>query len=411
MTVPPWPIVPIFQSTLPGWGATHRRRRDPPAVHISIHAPRMGSDPATPPRSASRPRFQSTLPGWGATLSVVSRRRPHGISIHAPRMGSDNPFCPVAENGVYFNPRSPDGERPCHVWRWHDHAGISIHAPRMGSDAGGLKPCRHGRHISIHAPRMGSDVERDNGVLLRYLISIHAPRMGSDLTSITPCGATNQFQSTLPGWGATTSSRACASGRPYFNPRSPDGERHAFWTPERVTVCISIHVPRMGSDQVHFCRIIARGEFQSTFPGWGATHRPTGSRRMRCYFNPRSPDGERPCWTTTGSAIIHFNPRSPDGERQSAMALSALPSLFQSTFPGWGATADAAGAEPPSSISIHVPRMGSDSIETGRMQHIQCYFNPRSPDGERPYRPNPPHDPCLFQSTFPGWGATTPTPT
>ena len=309
------------------------------------------------------------------------------ISIHAPRMGSDNPFCPVAENGVYFNPRSPDGERPCHVWRWHDHAGISIHAPRMGSDAGGLKPCRHGRHISIHAPRMGSDVERDNGVLLRYLISIHAPRMGSDLTSITPCGATNQFQSTLPGWGATTSSRACASGRPYFNPRSPDGERHAFWTPERVTVCISIHVPRMGSDQVHFCRIIARGEFQSTFPGWGATHRPTGSRRMRCYFNPRSPDGERPCWTTTGSAIIHFNPRSPDGERQSAMALSALPSLFQSTFPGWGAT-----------LPVLLMAWASCSFQStfpgwGATLRLSSDNNSRS----------------KFQSTFPGWGATSST--
>ena len=132
-----------FQSTLPGWGATagiagmHAPRRDfnprspdgerpakPRAIshnrHISIHAPRMGSD-----RSANRPRcgrpisihaprmgsdprarrtarfstgFQSTLPGWGATRQGPETGRCRPISIHAPRMGSDR------ENG-HLRPR------------------------------------------------------------------------------------------------------------------------------------------------------------------------------------------------------------------------------------------------------------------------------------------------------------------
>ena len=112
VTVPPWPIVPIFQSTLPGWGATHRRRRDPPAVHISIHAPRMGSDPATPPRSASRPRFQSTLPGWGAT-GPMPRNRPGTFNFQStlPGWGATIRAGGGVSCRIYFNPRSPDGER------------------------------------------------------------------------------------------------------------------------------------------------------------------------------------------------------------------------------------------------------------------------------------------------------------
>ena len=55
-----------FQSTLPVWGAT----------------------PGLLPRVAVF-RFQSTLPVWGATCSVVGWICAWFISIHAPRVGSD----------------------------------------------------------------------------------------------------------------------------------------------------------------------------------------------------------------------------------------------------------------------------------------------------------------------------------
>ena len=44
---------------------------------ISIHASRLGSDPAVPPRKPNIFQFQSTLPVWGATapLSVRCPRR------------------------------------------------------------------------------------------------------------------------------------------------------------------------------------------------------------------------------------------------------------------------------------------------------------------------------------------------
>ena len=55
--------------------------------------------------------FQSTLPVWGATVSNLSKVFGYQISIHAPRVGSD-PYVPWSSfEWRYFNPRSPCGER------------------------------------------------------------------------------------------------------------------------------------------------------------------------------------------------------------------------------------------------------------------------------------------------------------
>ena len=82
--------------------------------HISIHAPRMGSDflfahllrktkqfQSTLPVWGATPyflnitfvhlTFQSTLPVWGATWLSPVLKKSSKISIHAPRMGSDYP--------------------------------------------------------------------------------------------------------------------------------------------------------------------------------------------------------------------------------------------------------------------------------------------------------------------------------
>ena len=58
---------------------------------ISIHAPRVGSDLTNGVSAMSTPLFQSTLPVWGATGFYGRRFFPDGISIHAPRVGSDQP--------------------------------------------------------------------------------------------------------------------------------------------------------------------------------------------------------------------------------------------------------------------------------------------------------------------------------
>ena len=171
-----------FQSTLPGWGATKESHQYSPLCEISIHAPRMGSDrnesacPQSQEISIHAPRmgsdvacgltlmvpvvFQSTLPGWGAT--VLRRYEPvrlSGFQSTLPGWGATRYEDIMTVSGFNFNPRSPDGERL-----------VDCSLPPRNST------------ISIHAPRMGSDA------------------------SNSPCWfRCQEFQSTLPGWGATQS--------------------------------------------------------------------------------------------------------------------------------------------------------------------------------------------------------------
>ena len=50
--------------------------------HISIHAPRMGSDGDMTKIDAQLKRFQSTLPGWGATAKMDIFAHDMGKIIH-----------------------------------------------------------------------------------------------------------------------------------------------------------------------------------------------------------------------------------------------------------------------------------------------------------------------------------------
>ena len=351
--------------------------------------------------------FQSTLPGWGATWPL-----PSGCVFQPvfqstlPGWGATTPAGCRRASTRYFNPRSPDGERPT-AQRYHSIiSGISIHAPRMGSDLRG-EGCQtvFGR-ISIHAPRMGSD--QLSGWLVRHscrfqstlpgwgatsrhhdtvgpMISIHAPRMGSDCPRPDPRMPSSRFQSTLPGWGAT--------------PLRLQG---------RILKTISIHAPRMGSDHITFHIMVGRladfnprspdGErpghynlptfgdnpFQSTLPGWGATY---GTRYNTAYsllfqstlpgwgatFQKRAP---RQMWWD-------FNPRSPDGERPNIVSYDPHTCIFQSTLPGWGATTT---FRPPSRRGTNFNPRSPDGERRLRPLSVERMtdFNPRSPDGERP---------------------------
>ena len=173
------------------------------------------------------------------------------------------------------------------------------------------------------------------------------------------------FQSTLPAWGATT--RAAVAGD--------------------LDVIISIHAPRVGSDDV-------KHEYGGLHPS---------------DFNPRSPRGERRQDSDPATvANRHFNPRSPRGERRAHPATARR-----------------------CRISIHAPRVGSDDTRASAPPSCTVYFNPRSPRGERRpsgrssyrstryFNPRSPRGErrlkacaCLycimiFQSTLPAWGATT----
>ena len=216
----------------------------------------------------------------------------------------------------HFNPRSPHGERraytmaECQEWVFQStlpargatyavpvglySADISIHAPRTGSDS---PTCAHSStavHFNPRSPHGERPIVTIDKVI-DIFISIHAPRTGSDHRS-------SAFGSLLG---------------------------------------ISIHAPRTGSDQSGWCRSFQIILFQSTLPARGATRDSSYLRMVACYFNPRSPHGERRTRGQPQRCGNHFNPRSPHGERQ-----VNIDELFAA-----------------SGISIHAPRTGSDNYQ------------------------------------------------
>ena len=123
------------------------------------------------------------------------------ISIHAPRTGSDPTPAMNSWKAAYFNPRSPHGERLLRVVQKLNVLRISIRAPRTGSDAQVLKGVMPLGEFQSTLPARGATAVLSGGKR-QQRISIHAPRTGSDAPKMM-----------------------CCIQRPYFNPRSPHGER------------------------------------------------------------------------------------------------------------------------------------------------------------------------------------------
>ena len=215
----------------------------------------------------------------------------------------------------------------------------------------------------------------------------------------------------------------------HFNPRSPDGERRFDKEANFWAMLISIHAPRMGSD-----RSLSRSSYRTL------------------HFNPRSPDGERRVanaifdgvraisihaprmgsdfvqrFITPPASLISIHaPRMGSDQHVRAFRVAAdisihaprmgsdLPPLsgcglfhvFQSTLPGWGATATTLAVEPvPVQFQSTLPGWGATPNPVIRSIR-KTNFNPRSPDGERRSLLSLVLSEMRFQSTLPGWGAT-----
>ena len=168
---------------------------------ISIHAPREGSDRTVWRRLHCAVQFQSTLPARGATrLTAVS-----------------------ALSTCYFNPRSPRGER--RSCRYSSLLVVPFQStlPARGATPPG-SPGNYPNRISIHAPREGSDIVLGRPLLRSDGFQSTLPARGA--TRFASLSRTvSQFQSTLPARGATPWGTGGGSFMPYFNPRSPRGER------------------------------------------------------------------------------------------------------------------------------------------------------------------------------------------
>ena len=184
---------------------------------------------------------------------------------------------------------------------------------------------------------------------------------GATFCSQGPGSKKQVFQSTLPVWGATEGIRRGGHAAE-FQSTLPVWGATVAPGPLVVGVGISIHAPRVGSDS-------------GTRPWSGP----------RCYFNPRSPCGERLLhFPNIAFRMEYFNPRSPCGERHTKRFAICNWRRFQSTLPVWGAT----------SVPVCY------ATYTG-------HFNPRSPCGERHRLPFHRLSTFPFQSTLPVWGATS----
>ena len=191
------------------------------------------------------------------------------ISIHAPRTGSDETNKPIQMALAHFNPRSPHGERQDFIDSLLMQCGISIHAPRTGSDRfhrfsidavrnfnprspHGERPGKNRRETrriyfnprSPHGERPNSANNTSSGSTFQSTL----PARGATRVLLDTCDPIHQFQSTLPARGATRSAWRLLPPAWYFNPRSPHGERRANCPGIRQCRSISIHAPRTGSD-------------------------------------------------------------------------------------------------------------------------------------------------------------------
>ena len=114
--------------------------------------------------------------------------------------------------------------------------------------------------------------------------------MGSDSNATKQDLLTEQFQSTLPAWGATSyghlaeSMTEFQSTLPAWGATNKEDKR---W----LLLLISIHAPRMGSDlALGHCAIISL-QFQPTFPAGGERRRILGHARGDVTISIHAPRG------------------------------------------------------------------------------------------------------------------------
>ena len=100
-------------------------------------------------------------------------------------------------------------------------------------------------------------------------ISIHAPRRGSDLRGAVPFHPDGYFNPRSP-YEERPIPSSPRSVRSYFNPRSPHGERPPTSLYSTVIVVISIHAPRGGERQSAIRQKIKEADISIHTPRMGS---------------------------------------------------------------------------------------------------------------------------------------------
>ena len=193
--------------------------------------------------------FLSTLPARGATwLPLRLHQVSNNFYPRSPRGERRSPTRWTGSGRANFYPRSPRGERRPPVENFSIFPNFYPRSPR-GERRYGIRKLGLPDLISIHAPREGSDTFHDHDII-----------------------TINLFLSTLPARGATAGGPCRAGKSANFYPRSPRGERLERLKKTSVSLLISIHAPREGSDSQKGGSPVPKGGFLSTLPARGATH-------------------------------------------------------------------------------------------------------------------------------------------
>ena len=169
-----------FQSSRPGWDATHRPIKLQPSFEISILASRVGRDFEPDGCEQWELIFQSSRPGWDATDKFFPTDATR-LRFQSSRPGWDATAGDRADRGLLV---------------------ISILASRVGRDTEWLE--EDNLMLLFQSSRPGWDATRGDSRDPRRVHEFQSSRPGWDAT---PGGSTHKqarrFQSSRPGWDAT----------------------------------------------------------------------------------------------------------------------------------------------------------------------------------------------------------------
>ncbi len=216
------------------------------------------------------------------------------------------------------------------------------------------------------------------------------------------------FQSTPPGWEATNRHTLSGFRARHFNPRLPGGRRRGLrLRPAVFYRAISIHASRVGGDDsplntrkdesisIHASRV------------GGDDHGVCSASAVLISIHASRVGGDAAYEVLAATyARISIHASRVGGDTKPNNRVShGYP--FQSTPPGWEATGTERSRDDAKRISIHASRVGGD-MRLLSSSNTSAHFNPRLPGGRRPFCAFRPSTISPFQSTPPGWEATSP---
>ena len=169
------------------------------------------------------------------------------------------------------------------------------------------------------------------------------------------------FQSTLPAGEATMPGPLFEGAHDDFNPRFPRGKRHKPGLASALTVAISIHASRGGSDCLLSAYVLS-ARFQSTLPAGEATKEaPAQAPKKEISIHASRGGSDMPKIDIKNSAPI-FQSTLPAGEATNGPHWRPTPiDYFNPRFPRGKRPPKAEEAKEPPKISIHASRGGSDA--------------------------------------------------